>query len=142
MLRLPVELTRSRTGLHARRTSVIIVGGRGEPRVISEPSKPSRGTYSVGKSGYVELNLSPGEYAVLATLTMGPKGRVTGTFSVIDSNGVERLRVKYRRFKLRLSSGSPELSWAVDQAVSALGLSSYVRRSNYGRRPRGSGKPS
>jgi len=53
---------------------------------------------------------------------------------VYDDNGEEKLKVKYERLKIRFSRGSPEFSWAIDQALDALGLGPYVRRKNYGRR--------
>jgi len=132
-LELPVELTRSRSGLHVKRTAVVIVSRQGH-RVITEPQKPGRGTYSRGPAGYVDVNLGQGEYAVVASLVMGPRKRVKGLFAVYDGTGLRRLVVKYERLKLRLSSGDRELSWVVDAAVEALGLSGYVRRRNYGRR--------
>lgn len=132
-MELPVELTKSRRGLHVKRTVVVVIS-RQNQRVIAEPQRPGKGTYSRGKAGYVEVKLSHGEYAVVASLIMGPRKRVKGSFTVYDESGAERLRVKYERFKLRLSRGSPELSWVVDAAVGALGLDKFVRRRNYGKR--------
>jgi hypothetical protein len=69
-LTLPVELTKSRTGLHARR-SVIVILGHNRQEVISKPVKPGKGTYSRGEAGTVTVTLNKGEVAVLASLTMG-----------------------------------------------------------------------
>jgi hypothetical protein len=131
-LTLPVELTKSRTGLHARR-SVVVILGHGRQEVISKPVKPGKGTYSRGEAGTVTVTLNKGEVAVLASLTMGLRRRVKGLFMVYDDSGALRLKVKYERLKLRYSEGDPELSWTVDRAVEALGLTPYVRRRNYGR---------
>lgn len=113
---------------------MVVVVSRQNQRVIAEPERPGKGTYSRGKAGYVEVKLGHGEYAVVASLVMGPRKRVKGLFTVYDESGAERLKVKYERFKLRLSEGSPELSWVVDAAVGVLGLDKFVRRRNYGKR--------
>ncbi len=131
-LQLPVELTKSRSGLHARR-SVIVVLGKGRQEVISKPTRSGKGTYSKGEAGVASVTLGRGEVAVHVSLTMGPRKRVKGVISVYDESGVERLRAKYERLKIRLSGGSPELSWAVDRSLELLGLEPYVRRKNYGR---------
>ncbi len=136
-IQLPVELTRSRSGLHARRSIIVVLGGARQD-VISRPTRPGKGTYSRGEAGVASVSLGRGELAVLVTLTMGPRRRVKGFLAVYDDSGAERLRVKYERLKVRLSRGSPELSWAVDRAVEVLGLGPYVRRKNYGR-PGGAG---
>ena len=137
-LQLPVELTKSRSGLHARR-SVVVVLGKGRQEVISRPTRPGKGTYSRGEAGVASVKLGKGEVAVHVSLTMGPRKRVKGVISVYDESGAERLRVKYERLKIRLSRGSTELSWAVDRALELLGLEPYVRRKNYGK-PSGAGR--
>ncbi|MGC9210171.1 MAG: hypothetical protein ACP5FT_02770 [Acidilobus sp.] len=132
-LTLPVELTRSRSGLHARRSAIVIIG-RGRREVVSKPTMPGKGTYSKGEAGLAKVTLSRGEVAVHVVLTMGPRKRVKGFMVVYDDNGEEKLKVKYERLKIRFSRGYPDYSWAIDQALDALGLSPYVRRKNYGRR--------
>ncbi|MGC9071780.1 MAG: hypothetical protein ACP5HK_03675 [Acidilobus sp.] len=132
-LSLPVELTRSRSGLHARR-SVVVVLGHERQEIVSKPARQGKGTYSRGEAGQATVRLSKGEVAVYIVLTIGPRKRVKGLISVYDDSGLERLRVKYERLKIRYSHGSSEFSWAVDEALDVLGLTPYVRRRNYGRR--------
>ncbi len=130
---LSVERTKSRSGLHARSASVVLISG-GRAKVFAKPERPGKGTYAKGEAGSVSLDLAPGDMAVHVVLTLTPRKSVKGYIAVYDHQGSEVLRVKYSRFKLRLSRGDPSYSWVVEKALEALGLSKYVRRRNYGAR--------
>ncbi|MCE4628108.1 MAG: hypothetical protein F7C34_03045 [Desulfurococcales archaeon] len=130
-VRLPVELTRSRTGRHAARQIVVIVEGRGRSRVLGRPETLDRGvaTYTRGQAGYVLLKGFEG-YAVHFRLVRGPGGRISGEIRVYSPDGREFLSMVLRRRKLRRRCGDPGLAWVVEEALRAIGLDSHVRRMN------------
>ena len=130
-VQLPVERTKSRTGLHSKVSAVILIRGE-RVQVITEPKTPAKGTYSRGVAGLVEVEVLPGDLVVHASLVMNPRKRVKGTFKVIGPDGSAKLVVNYRKLKLRVSSGDKSLMWAVLKAVEALGLAGYVRRRAHG----------
>ena len=129
-MKLFVEATKSRTGLHAARSVVVIVG-RGEARIIDKPTARSRGTYSRGLAGEVDVEANPGDHVVWVWLARNPRGRVTGRVRVYSWKGDLLLEAVIRKRKVRRSRGDPSLGWVVETALSALGLSSYIRRYNW-----------
>ncbi|MEB2836158.1 MAG: hypothetical protein GSR80_000176 [Desulfurococcales archaeon] len=130
-----MERSVSRTGKHAATRIVVVVRASGRVEVYSRPTRQSVAakTYSRGYAGAVDVDLGPGDVLVVVRLVRGPSGRVSGAFSVVDSEGREVLRAVYRRLKVRLSRGDPSYSWAVERAAAALGLDKYIRRYNWGR---------
>lgn len=130
-LRLPVELTRSRSGRHAARQIVVVVEGRGRSRVLGRPETLDRGasTYARGQAGYVTVEPVEG-YVVHFRLVRGPGGRVSGEIRVYSPDGRELLSMVLRRRKLRRRCGDPGLAWVVEEALRAIGLDSHVRRIN------------
>ncbi|MCE4608076.1 MAG: hypothetical protein F7B61_03855 [Caldisphaeraceae archaeon] len=129
-LSFEVELTKSKTGLHTIRKTLVALGKDGT-RLISNPEKQGRGTYKVGIAGLVTINLEPGEYAVHVILTKNPKNKVRGRFKVYSHEGHEVLEVKYEKLKIRRVFGDPRYSWIVDKTIDVLGLTNYIRRKNY-----------
>jgi len=130
---LKVERTSSRTGKHLARSVVVVVGSGGRvKRVISEPTSPSRGTYSRGSSGTAVVELEPGDLAVWVRLVRNLRGIVSGRMVVYDSSGSPLLEAVYRKLKVRRSRGDPSYSWVVEAAVKALKLDRYVRGYNWG----------
>jgi hypothetical protein len=130
-LKLEVESTKSKSGLHAMR-KMIVVFKKGKEEIINEPAEEGKGTYKTGKSGYVNLNLEPNEYAVHIVLVRNLKNRVKGRFKVYNHEGQEMLEVKYEKLKIRRSWGDKSLSWLIDKSIELIGLSNYVRHKNYG----------
>lgn len=129
-LSLPVEATRSRSGLHAARSIVVVFAGSGA-RLIEKPEEPGRGTYARGPAGTVRVDASGG-VVVHAWLTLNPRRRVKGYFTVYAGGG-EVLRAKLSRRKVRLVRGDPGYAWSVEEAVMLLKLSGHVRRYNWGK---------
>ena len=131
-LRLPVEKSKSRTGKHAARRLVVVVGKDGSTRIIQKPERPDRSvsTYSIGEAGWVDLKADG--YAVLFRLVRGPSGRISGEVSVYSPGGEPLLEMVLRRRKLRRRRGRRDLGWVVEAAMRAIGLDSHVRRINLG----------
>ena len=130
MLRLPVEMTKSRTGRHAARKIVVIVPPEGKARIISKPDIRDRGvaTYARGWAGWA--NVEGGSYTVLFRLVRGPSGRVSGEVTVYGPQGDPLLEMVLRRRKLRRRRGRRDLGWVIEEALKAIGLDSHVRRIN------------
>ncbi|AFZ70333.1 hypothetical protein Calag_0575 [Caldisphaera lagunensis DSM 15908] len=129
-IKLEVESTKSKTGLHAMRRMVVIIR-KDKEEIIKDPIEEGKGTYKEGKSGYVNLNLNPNEYAVHVILVRNPKNKVKGRFIVYDHEGKALLEVKYEKLKIRRSWGDKNLSWIIDRVIELIGLSNYVRHKNY-----------
>lgn len=132
-LSLSVEATKSRSGLHAARSIVIVFTGD-TARLIENPETPGKGTYSRGQAGTVSVEAS--RVVVHARLTLNPRKRVKGYFTVY-AGGSEVLRAKLSKRKVRLVRGDPGYAWSVEEAVRLLKLSSHVRRYNWGQGTRG-----
>ena len=128
-LLLPVEMTRSRSGGHARRC-VVVVLERGSARIIGRPEMPgASGTYSRGTAGLVRVP-EAAEAAVHACLVLNTRGHVKGVLTVYDPRRGPVLRAVLRRRKVRRSWGDRAYGWALEAALKALGLDRHVRRIN------------
>lgn len=129
-LQLPVEATKSRSGLHAARSIILVIHGD-SVRVIDKPTHPGRGTYSRGTAGLAEVDVPEGGVLVHAWLILNPRGHVKGLLRVYDSSGKLVLAARLSRRKIRRIMGDSSYAWAVEKAVDYLKLSKHVRRYNW-----------
>ncbi|MCE4626280.1 MAG: hypothetical protein F7B78_01325 [Desulfurococcales archaeon] len=127
---LPVEATKSKSGLHAARSIVLILRGD-NVSVIDKPMNPGKGTYTRGTAGTVEVEVPNDGVVVHAWLVLNPRGHVKGFFRVYNPNGDLVLEAKLTKRKVRRVSGDPDFAWAVERAVEYLKLSDHVRRYNW-----------
>lgn len=125
-VRLVVEASKSRSGLHAERKLAFIV--RGGELVEVRGGEPVKPVYSRGEARVARVNLRPGELAVQVRLVRNPRGRVKGYIAVFDYRGVEVYRVVVRKRKVRPSRGDTQYHWVVERVVEKLGLSRYLRK--------------
>ncbi|MEB3846742.1 MAG: hypothetical protein GSR74_02050 [Desulfurococcales archaeon] len=130
-LELPVEATKSITGLHASRSLVIILNDN-QYSIIEKPSKTGPGTYKRGVAGTTSVTLPPGSLAVHVNVVLNPRGHVKGRFRVYSYDGRLLLEAVMRRRKIRRVRGDASYAWAVERAVQVLGLERHVRRYNWG----------
>ncbi len=130
-LELLVEATKSKTGLHAARSIIIIISHDKKIKIIDRPESPAKGTYSRGTAGLTSINLEPGEVAVYARLILNPEGHVSGRFIVYSHENKPILEARLRKRKVRRISGDPSYSWAIELALKKLHLDKHVRRFNW-----------
>lgn len=126
VVKLVVESSRSRSGVHVERKYAFIV--RGNEVIEVRGGTPVKPVYSRGEARVVEVNLKPGEFAVQVRLVRGLKGRVKGYMAVYDGSGVEVYRVVVRKLKIRPSKGDRRYHWVVERVVERMGLNKYLRR--------------
>lgn len=127
---LTVEATKSRTGLHAARSVVLVIEGD-QVSIISRPVIPGKGTYSRGTAGYVEVEVPPNGVIVHFWLVLNPRRRVKGVIRVYGFDGQPVLEARLAKRKIRRISGDPSYAWAIEKAVEKLKLSRHVRRYNW-----------
>jgi len=125
-VRLVVEASKSRSGLHAERKLAFVV--RGGELVEVKGGEPVKPVYSRGEARVARVNLRPGELAVQVRLVRNPRGRVRGYIAVFDHGGVEVYRVVVRKRKVRPSRGDTQYHWVIERVVEKLGLSRYLRK--------------
>ncbi len=138
-VKLLVEASKSRSGIHVERKLAFIVRG-GELIELRGGGEPFKPTYSRGEARLYRVNLKPGELAVQVRLVRGLKGRVTGYIAVYDSSGVEVYRAVVRKLKVRPSRGDRGYHWVVERVVEKLSLSRYLKKYKLGE-SRGRVKP-
>jgi len=126
-VKLVVEASRSRSGVHVERKLAFIVS-RGELIEVRGGGELVKPTYSRGEARLYKVNLNPGELAVQIRFVRGLKGRVRGYMVVYDSRGVEVYRVVVRKRKIRPSRGDRSYHWVVERVVERLGLNKYLRK--------------
>ena len=130
-VKLVVEASRSRRGLHVERRLAFIVS-RGELIEVRGGGEPVKPTYSRGEARLYRVNLKPGELAVQVRLVRGLKGRVKGYIAVYDSSGAEVYRAVVRKLKVRPSRGDRGYHWVVERVVEKLGLAKYLKKYKLG----------
>ncbi len=130
-LELPVEATKSVSGLHAARAVVVLIHGDGSTEIISKPSVQGHGTYRRGVAGVVKLEIPPGSLAIHAWLILNSKGHIKGLFKVYNDKGELVLEARLTKRKIRRLRGDPKYSWSIEKALEVLGLSKHVRRYNW-----------
>ncbi|MCX8195586.1 MAG: hypothetical protein N3F67_00655 [Acidilobaceae archaeon] len=126
-VRLLVEASRSRSGLHAERKIALIVSSDGKVREASGETRPVKPLYAVGEAREVEAEVGEGELAVQVRLVRGPRGRVRGYVAVIDREGRELYRTVLRKRKVRPSRGDERYHRAVELALEYLSIAKYLR---------------
>lgn len=129
-LKLVIERTRSRTGLHRRARRAYAVTKAGQLKELTPTEKASvRGTYREGEAYVIEVPpLKADEALVYLDVVMGPRGRLKGRIWVFDERGGPRLEMKFAKLKLRRVRGDRSFFWAVKVVLDKLGLP--VRRTN------------
>ena len=103
------ENSRSKSGLHKRRT-IFFVLGKGcdfvDPPVIKKYG--AEPTYVNGSAECFIINVSADTYVVLADFRMNPKSIIKGDLRVLDCEGVEVGRAVYRKLKVRVTQAISE----------------------------------
>ena len=130
--KLLVEMTKSKSGLHAKRCIAVVFTG-GSAKTVWKPEKTddSVKTYKVGVAGWVSLR-ERYDAVVHICLVRGPCGRIRGRLVVYDSMGRPVLEAVLRRRKLRRSRGNPAYSKYIEEAIKIVGLDKHVRKINMG----------
>ncbi len=138
--KLKVEASKSLTGKHAYRSVVLVYTDKSSPVVVSDPNRGEQAprVYRRGSASWVTirdlLEGLDGEkvWIVRVGLARNPQLRIKGVVEVYDSQGNLLLRATVRKRKVRRSCGDPGLKWLVEDALSRLGLSGYIRKINFG----------
>lgn len=125
-VKLVVEASKSRSGVHVERKLAFIVRG-GELFEVGGVGEPVKPVYCRGEARLYRVRLNPGELAVQVRFVRGLRGRVKGFISVFDSSG-EVYRVVVRRRKVRVSRGDRGFHWVVERVIERLGLQRYLRK--------------
>ncbi|MDM7275403.1 MAG: hypothetical protein P3X22_004695 [Thermoprotei archaeon] len=126
-VRLTIEASKSRSGLHAERRLAFIVRGGVELEEVKGEGVKVDPVYSRGDARSIEVNLSPGDYAVQVRLARGLRGRVKGYIIVLDSSGNVVYKSVLRKRKVRPSTGDKSYHFIVEKVVEALKLHKYLR---------------
>ncbi|MFN4045952.1 MAG: hypothetical protein ACK4H7_01250 [Acidilobaceae archaeon] len=126
-VRLTIEASKSRSGLHAERKLAFIVRGGARLEEVRGEGVKVKPVYSRGDARSIEVSLSPGDYAVYVRLVRGFRGRVKGYIVVLDSSGSMVYRAVLRKRKVRPSMGDRRYHSMVEKVVEALKLHSYLR---------------
>ena len=130
-LELPVEATKSASGLHAARSLIVIISRDGQARIIDKPDSSSKGTYKRGNAGTAKIRLKSDELAVHVKLILNPRGHVRGRVTVYSPSGEPLLTAVVRRRKIRRVSGDSSYAWAVENALKIIKLDKFIRRLNW-----------
>ncbi|MEM2021096.1 MAG: hypothetical protein QXP80_02575 [Zestosphaera sp.] len=69
-----------------------------------------RPTYVVGSAELHRVVIPEGSFAVQATFTLNPQGRVSGEILILDSEGNLLSRAVYRKLKVRIMQGGNSLT--------------------------------
>ncbi len=100
--RVRVERTVSRSGLHVRLSTFLVLTrdcSRVTPRILEKtPAKP---TYAKGEAYEVLVEIPPDSFLVTLDVRRNPKRRVRGDISVYDHTGAVLFRTVYRKLKVR-----------------------------------------
>ena len=103
VLRVRVERSFSRSGLHARYSTYLAIAGdcsRVVPRVVGRV--PTRPTYAKGEAFEVVLEVPSGTYVVWVDLRRNPRKYVKGDLLVLGADGARLVRAVYRKLKVRV----------------------------------------
>ncbi len=130
-LELPVEATKSVSGLHAARAVVVLIHSDGSAEIVSKPAIQGRGTYKRGVAGVVKLEVPRGSLVVHAWLILNSRGHIKGLFKVFNDEGELVLEARLAKRKIRRLRGDPKYAWSIEKALEVLGLSKHVRRYNW-----------
>ncbi len=118
-----LEKSKSRRGKHAVRDLALIVY---EDCRIVEPKIKHRikvkPIYARGEAWLVKVHIPEGAYLVHMHFIRNLRGHVKGVIRVMNSEGVEVLKVVYRKLKIRKSSGDSSYAWVVEKVVNHLKL--------------------
>lgn len=101
--RVRLERTVSRSGLHARLSTFLVVTrdcARATPRLLEKV--PARPTYARGEAYEVVVEVPPGAFLVALDMRRNPRRRVRGDIVVYDHAGAVLLRAVYRKLKVRV----------------------------------------
>lgn len=103
VLRVRVEKSTSRSGLHMRVSTYLVVG-RGCVRAVpTQTSKtPVNPTYAKGEAYEVLLEVAKDDYVVVVDLRRNPQKKVRGDIFVYGWDGSVLLRAVYRKLKIRV----------------------------------------
>lgn len=118
---LCVERSESRRGLHKRRRLALVIS-RGQVSQARGEKIASKPLYAVGEAYAVRVKPSQDELYAQVDLVMNPRKRVKGVIEIFAPSGEKKLRVKYEKLKLRVSSGDPHYGRIVEQVVKSIGL--------------------
>ncbi|MEM0497264.1 MAG: hypothetical protein QXR22_03595 [Acidilobaceae archaeon] len=127
-IKLVIEASKSRSGLHAERKIAFIVGEKGEiveARGSGEPVKP---VYSIGEAKMITVNITPKQLAVQVRLVKGLRDRVKGYIAIYDYMGREVYRVVIRKRKLKPSRGDRRYHKIIESIVEKITLAKYLRK--------------
>lgn len=110
-LQLRMERSRSRSNLHKRTSLYVVMNKDCEKVDYSIVEKVSeRPTYVVGSAELHRVVIPEGSFAVQATFTLNPQGRVSGEILILDSEGNLLSRAVYRKLKVRIMQGGNSLT--------------------------------
>lgn len=103
VLRVRVERSTSRSGLHVRISTYLVVS-RGCVRVVpTETSKtPTNPTYARGEAYEVALKVAKDNYVIAVDMRRNPQKKVKGDIIVYSWDGNVLLRAVYRKLKIRV----------------------------------------
>ncbi len=111
LVKIRVENSRSRSGKHAFRAIAVIVND-GKLELVDVDRVPGtlvKPRYVKGVAKIANLKLPKDSYVVLLELVKNPRNKVKGVVRVLDSDGNEKLRLKYINGVVRRSRGASEL---------------------------------
>ncbi len=124
---MTIEASKSRSGLHAERKLAFIVRGGVKLEEVKGEGVKVKPVYSRGDARSIEVSLSPGDYAAHVRLVRGPRGRVKGYITILDSSGNIVYKSVLRKRKVRPSTGDKNYHFIVEKVVEALGLQRYLK---------------
>jgi len=103
VLRVRVERSSSRSGLHARYSTYLAIGGDCS-RVVAKVVErvPTRPTYVKGEAFEVLLEVPSGTYVVWVDFRRNPRKHVKGDIVIFGADGVQLVRAVYRKLKVRV----------------------------------------
>ena len=102
-LRIRVERSVSRRGLHMRIATYLAIGRgcvRVTPKVVEKI--PARPTYVKGEAYELLVEVPQGSYAVQVDMKRNPRRRVRGDLTVYDATGTAVARAVYRKLKIKV----------------------------------------
>lgn len=126
-VRLTIEASKSRSGLHVERKLAFVARGGAELEEVKGEGVKVKPVYSRGDARSIEVNLSPGDYAVHVRLVRGLRGRVKGHIAVLDSSGNVVYKGVLRKRKFRPSAGDKKYHFIAEKVIEALKLHKYLR---------------
>ncbi len=110
-LPLRMERSRSRSNLHKRTSLYVVMNKDCEKVNYSVVEKVGeRPTYAVGNAELHRVVIPEDSFAVQASFTLNPQGRVSGEILIFDSDGNLLSKAVYRKLKVRVLQGGNSLT--------------------------------